>query len=129
MSDLFHLTSWCQGPPIPAFFKLSNTPLSIYCNLQYIHLYAYGLLGCSHSLAVVNYAVIHISIQASMYMMSLIFRKIPKRGTVGSVRISILICLRNLHIIFHSGCINLHSHQQYRNISFASLFIFIFLSR
>ena len=43
----------------------------------------------------------------------------PRSGIAGSYDGFIPCFLRNLHTIFHSGYINLHSHQQYKSVSFS----------
>ena len=47
-------------------------------------------------------------------LVSLVY--MPKSGIVGGFIPSFL---RNLHTIFHSGCINLHSHQQCKSVHFS----------
>ena len=74
------------------------------------------LIDCFHALAIVNNAA--MTLVCMYFFITVFFPYMPSHGIAGSYDCAIFSFLRNLYMVFHRGCTNLHSHHRCTKFSF-----------
>lgn len=84
----------------------------------FIHLIVDGHQGCFHVLAIINSVEVNIGVHVSFsILVSSVY--MPSSGIAGSYGHFILSFFKESPYHLTCGCINLHSHQQCKRISFS----------